>query len=456
MPRGDSPQPGLSRQSWPRLASLVLAFVFGLLLFATPAEAAFDFNDTTWEGTSDLLDAARAKLGRDRVVIAAALEYDKLKPEDGVLLLAPKTDLLHSEISAFLRAGGRLALVDDFGTGSSLLERFQIHRIRAPANPRDTLRDNRNLAIAVPAVQLVAGIEQGRHPVVADVDKLVTNHPTALMHPNLTPVLKIAALGEPDATLAVTGIIVNRGRLFAMGDPSALINLMLRYPGNRAFAEGLIEYLVEDDSWGQRGGKLYVLANDFRQRGQYGGGTTLSEDVLDYLSGATDVLDQVHENGLPALAALLLAVVAAILAVSWIGLNATRPYRRTMPRYAAPISLLAQGGVAGRAAVLAAPTTHRALALLELKSALEERLCRHLGLPTEAATATIVDQINRQGALSRRSSEELKAMFSELAKAESAIAASQPLRVTLPAIESMRKRVMKILREIEQPAGQKP
>jgi hypothetical protein len=438
------------------LAARVLAFVFGLLVVSTPARAAFDFNDTTWEGTSDLLDAARAKLGRDRVVIAAALEYDKLKPEDGVLLLAPKTDLLHSEISAFLRAGGRLALVDDFGTGSSLLERFQIHRIRAPANPRDFFRDNRNLAIAVPAVQLVAGIEQGRHPVVADVDKLVTNHPTALMHPNLTPVLKIAAVGEPDATLAVTGIIVNRGRLFAMGDPSAVINLMIRYPGNRAFAEGLIEYLVEDDSWGQRGGKLYLLANDFRQRGQYGGGTTLSEDVLDYLSGATDVLDQVHENGLPALAALLLAVVAAILAVSWIGLNATRPYRRVMPRYAAPISLLAQGGVAGRAAVLAAPTTHRALALLELKSALEERLCRYLGIPADSAAATIVDQINRQGALSRRSSEELKVMFSELAKAESAIAASQPLRVTLPAIESVRKRVMKILREIEQPAGQKP
>jgi hypothetical protein len=441
---------------WTRVAPLVLAFVSLVIFSSTPALAAFDFNDTTWEGTSDLLDAARAKLGRDRVVIAAALEYEKLKPEDGVLLLAPKTDLLHSEISAFLRAGGRLALVDDFGTGSSLLERFQIHRIRAPANPRDSLRQNRNLAIAVPAVQLVAGIEQGRHPVVADVDKLVTNHPTALMHPNLTPVLKIAAVGEPDATLAVTGIIVNRGRLFAMGDPSALINLMLRYPGNRAFAEGLIEYLVEDDSWGQRGGKLYLLANDFRQRGQYGGGTTLSEDLLDYVSGATDVLDQVHENGLPALAALLLAVVAAILAVAWIGLNATRPYRRTMPRYAAPISLLAQGGVAGRAAVLAAPTTHRALALLELKSALEERLCRHLGMPPDAGTATIVDQINRQGALSRRSSEELKAMFSELARAETAIAASQPLRVTLPAIENMRKRVMKILREIEQPPEREP
>ncbi len=63
------------------------------------------------------------------------------------------------------------------------------------------------LAIAVPAVEQVAGQEQNRHPVVAGVDRVVTNHPTALVHPNLTQVLKIPALGEPDATLAVTGII---------------------------------------------------------------------------------------------------------------------------------------------------------------------------------------------------------------------------------------------------------
>ena len=42
----------------------------------------------------------------------------------------------------------------------------------------------------------------------------------------------------------MTGIIAKSGRLFAMGDPSVVINEMLRYPGNRAFASGLLKYLV--------------------------------------------------------------------------------------------------------------------------------------------------------------------------------------------------------------------
>ena len=52
----------------------------------------------------------------------------------------------------------------------------------------------------------------------ADVDRIVTNHPTALTHEKLTAVLEIPAIGEPNATLAVTGVIEKRGRIFAMGD----------------------------------------------------------------------------------------------------------------------------------------------------------------------------------------------------------------------------------------------
>ena len=112
----------------------------------------------------------------------------------------------------------------------------------------------------------------------------------------VAPVLTIAARGEPDATLAVTGIIMNRGRLFAMGDPSAFINLMLRYPGNRKFAEGLLTYLVEPDSWGERGGKLYFVANRFQQKGQFGERSGFFAGLGQVL---TDAFTDVHEHGLP-------------------------------------------------------------------------------------------------------------------------------------------------------------
>ena len=39
---------------------------------------------------------------------------------------------------------------------------------------------------------------------------------------------------------------------------------------DRSFAKSLLRYLVEKDDWGERGGKLYVLTNGFRQRGHFG------------------------------------------------------------------------------------------------------------------------------------------------------------------------------------------
>jgi hypothetical protein len=423
-----------------------------LVTHARPARAgAFDFNDSTWEGNSELLALARGRLGASRVEVLGVLDWERLRPADGLLIVHPTVEVEYDEASAFLRAGGRIAVLDDYGKAPALLERFQIRRIAAPLRPARELRNNPNLAIAVPAVQLVAGQEQGRHPVVAQVQQVVTNHPAALTHPNLTPILTIAAIGEPDATLAVTGIIVNRGRLFAMADPSATMNLMLRYPGNRAFAEGLVDYLVEDDNWGQRGGKLYVVANEFKQRGAYGGGTSWAEDLRAHLEGLEEMVASMHDDGLPDVIAVLLAVLAAVGAVGFVATASLRAYRRSTPRYAAPQPLLAQGGVAGRAAVLGAPSTHRALVLLELKSALEEALAHRLGLPPTAGPALIFEAIEQQHALSARSTAELRRLLTELAKAENAVATSRALKVSEQSVERTRQRVLAILSELSAP-----
>src|SRR5262245_20031796 len=64
-----------------------------LLSLGAPAQAAFSLNDTSWEGTSELLELSRHKLGRDRVRLVATLDYSELTPSDGVLVLAPRVDL---------------------------------------------------------------------------------------------------------------------------------------------------------------------------------------------------------------------------------------------------------------------------------------------------------------------------------------------------------------------------
>jgi hypothetical protein len=266
-------------------------------------------------------------------------------------------------------------------------------------------------------------------------------------------VLEIKALGEPDATLAVTGVIADRGRLFVMGDPSSVINLMMRYPGNRAFADGLVQYLVEEDSWGPRGGKLVLLTGDFRQRGSFGGESSLSRELGEYVAGFKDSVEAMHEDGLPDLIAILLAAGLVLAGVVWTGLTSTRPYKRTPPRYATGQPLVAQGGVAGRAAVLAAPTTHRALALIELKSALIEGMCHRMGLAPPVGESQLLAEINRQDALSRPSSELVATMLAEMRKAELALTTGVSFRISVGQLERVRRNVMRVLDEASERLG---
>ncbi len=422
-----------------------------LLLVAHSARAAFSLNDASWEGTSDLLTLAREKLGKQRVQLVATLDWGDLKPADGVIVIHPEVEIDYDEASAFMRDGGRIAVLDDHGKGASFLERFQIHRISAPLRPAIALRQNSNLPIAMPAVQQVAGHEQGRHPVVRDVQQLVTNHPSGFRHPNLTPVLTIPAVGEPDVTLAVTGIIADKGRLFAMGDPSAFINLMLRYPGNRACAEGLIDYLVEDDSWGKRQGRLFIVVNRFKQTGHFGGRSGLMQELEEYWSGFKELLSDTHDDGLPDWVALTFGGLIALAGVVWMGSVATRSYKRLAPRYARQTPMVAQGGIAGRAAVLAAPTTHRALAMLELKAALSERLAERLELGSPGSSE-LLHQLEQRG-VTPHTLAELRQVFGELSRIENAVVASQPLRVTAPSVRRMREDITRLLSDVEEQLG---
>jgi len=420
------------------------------LTVSSVAQAAFDSNDTTWEGGSELFELAKKRLGRDRLEIAATLDYSKLSPKDGIVIVHPEVPLDYAELSAFLRAGGRLALLDDLGTGDKFLARFQIHRVNAPSSPAKMLRDNPSLPIAEPAVQIVAGQEQNRHPITQNVDSVVTNHPTALTHPSLTPVLTIAARGEPDATLAVTGIIMNRGRLFAMGDPSAFINLMLRYPGNRKFAEGLLTYLVEPDSWGERGGKLYFVANRFQQKGQFGERTGFFAGVGQALA---DAFSDVHDHGLPEPLPLVLAALGCLAVMAWALLYAARPRSRAAPRYSTAEPLVAQGGLPGRVAVLSAPSTDPALGLSELRTAALELLGDRLSLGRGPSAKLVLEEIQRRQLLSDAAWRDLNSALSELRAIEDRIVKKQRRMIAPAKLEALRKKVMAAVLEIEQRCG---
>ena len=466
----------ISSHSWP----FIPLFLF-LTLWVGPAVAAFEIKDSTWEGTSEFLAIARERLGMARVKVVPAIPWDEIQPRDALLALHPQRELDYREVAAFLAAGGRLGLLDDYGSGDALLRRFRIHRVSPPLEPREPLRQNPSLPVAVPPETP----DSRPHPIVTGVDRVVTNHPTGLETDSglkLTTVLELPAISANPTALALIGVIGDTkrcglvaegesaerpisgaasapgrcGRLFAMGDPSALINLMMRYPGNRVFAARLVEYLVGDDSWGTRGGNLYVVVNDFTERGSFGKAGGLSGAIEDRLEALERLIAEMRRDGLPAPLAVLLSALAAAGAALWAVVAATRRYRRPAPRYARGTPLVAQGGLAGRAAVLSAETTHRALAVLELKTALEEAVRQRLDLPATASAKDLLTEIVRQDALSQRSSDDLRALLAEMARAENAVARSERIRVPAATIGRMHDSMVAILAELDSRPGRRP
>lgn len=406
---------------------LLVLSLLALALGAPGAHAAaFDINDTSWEGCSELLDIARTELGAAHVVPLAVVDWEQVRPEDGVLALHPLQAMDADETAAFMKAGGRLAIIDDYGRGDDTLRRFHIERASPPSRPAQALRNRPALAIAEPVIDVVAGRSTGPHPVVANVQKLVTNHPTGLVHPNLSPVLQIRAIGEPDVIIAVAGQ-VGKGRLFAMSDPSALMNQMLRYPGNRAFAAGLVRYLIDDDGPMLRKGRLFIVANRFDEHGAFGGQTTMRKELDSATSSLADALAEARRNGFPPWLHVALAVILIGGAAVWAMRAAARTYKSPLPRYARRVPLIAQGGAAGRFAMLAAPSSARGLTLLELKSALSEAVALRFNVEGEPAPETLVRLL---ATISDRALvEDVRRVMETVARIEASVVAGQRAKV---------------------------
>ncbi|HET9959797.1 MAG TPA: hypothetical protein VFQ61_35130, partial [Polyangiaceae bacterium] len=223
---------------------------------------------------------------------------------------------------------------------------------------------------------------------------------------------------------------------------------MLAYPGNRNFAAGLVDYLVEDDAWGPRGGSLYILTNRFRQTGRYGKADGLSDELTQTARNLAESLDGWHRDGLPSSVARALGGAAALTALLLLALTSLRRYQRATPSYAAPISALAQGGLSGRAAVLSAPTTDRALVVAELTELLREELVRMAGLPVLSSHQAALAEFEKRGvpkAWLTRCREALK--FGELA--ENALRAQRRSGISVGQVTDQERRVTELLVDLE-------
>jgi hypothetical protein len=386
-------------------------------LVVRPAWAApFDLTSADWEGCAEFVHLARSELGAERVVVAAPLDLHELSPDDGLVIFSPAQALPVEDLSKFMRAGGRVVLLDDFGRGDSLLKHFGIERIAGPASPVEKLRHNPQFAMAEPA---------STHPVVTDITRVVTNHPTGLVHPALSPVLKIRVeTGNGDVAIAVAGL-VGQGRLLAVGDPSIVMNSMLRYAGNKSFARGIIHYAVDQDTWGKRGGKLFVLSGAFDHKGAFGAEEGTFKQVA---SAVGEALDSARRNGASNAVAYGAAVALGLVLAAWVFLRAGRLHKPVVPRFVRPTPAVAQGGVAGHAAVITAPQTARVLAVAELKSALEEHLTTRLGLTKIPRSEELIAHLRQAQWLDAEGLHMLQKLLLRMSKLEATMENSGRLR----------------------------
>ncbi len=385
-----------------RLALLVAWMLIVQLsaAWATPLELDSD----AWEGSREVVDLARTELGAPRVIASERLVYEDLKAEDGVLIIHPESNLELDNLARFMTAGGRVIVLDDFGTSDDLLRYFGITRTALPRDPVEMLRQNPQLAVAEPA---------GQHVVTGNVERVILNHATGVAHPSLSPLLKVRGR---DGTTTMVGLAgaVEKGRLLVIGDSSVAMNAMLRFPGNRELAKSLIRYATDDDHWGQRRGRLFIVSGRFKQVGNFGE-RSWSDELMHNLR---TFLADLRRHGLSPAMRYGIALCMTTLVVGWVLLTAGRRYVGTRPRYARRIPTVLQGGLAGHAAVIAAPSTSRVLVLLELKAGLVEIVRSLLHSEELVTTGELLAQANARLELAEPTRIELGRVLEELTAIE--------------------------------------
>lgn len=336
------------------------------------AQDDFEPRNESWNGLSRVI--AIAAENEVRLEVASRLDVGTLRPEDALIVVAPRQDLPSGPLTDFMRAGGRIALADDFGRGDSLLRTVRIERGRPNRTDALRLRGNDELLVAVPT---------GGHPLTQGVRALVTNHPQVVYHPNLEPIFAFGARAN-EAAVVLTGAI-GSGRLVAIADPSVLINNMLEFEGNRRFAVNLLRYLD-----GGRGGRIVLVPPTGTIAGRFG--EPSADRPLHDLRASlervarAELPERALRVGAAALAGILLVLAAGMLPRSSPYVGGAMFARPTV-----------SGGFTGRVEWYARRPANLGDPALAYKVELESELHRRLGLVGRVGIDEVIARMKAKG-----------------------------------------------------------
>ncbi len=333
----------------------VWAAAIAVLLAATDVRAGIDFagDSQDWNGLAGLL--AAAKTIDVTLRLAPELDFGQLDRHAVVLLLAPEVDPTAEnlvELKAFLAAGGKLVVADDFRAGRSWVAPFGIDWLDQPGSVAAHYDGNRDLPIVhvSAAVNAVDTARQWSGPKSAYTPAqflghnlkhgVVLNHPAALRPMAATATAMWGAYDSPPRTGWLLEAARGRGRVLALADSSVFINQMVaRVYDNRQFAANLLRYYCVED----RPCTVHVVANLRVARGAY---ADTPEDRagwragLDWLSALLADLAELLQGKLvaPGLLALLLLLIGMPAVRRAQALPALLPPRADLPRHTSALS----------------------------------------------------------------------------------------------------------------------
>lgn len=405
-----------------RAVGLVLLCA-GLLLTASAwATDDYDVSSGEWNGLQELVRIAQTAEVELRA--AQTLDWSGVRAMDGLLVLYPRTRLDLADLSGFLEAGGRLAVLDDFGDAEPLFRWFQVSRTaQVQGTPRSA---------SMPGLLLAT--RRSEHPLSEGVDALTTNEPVALWHPRLAPVFSLSE--DPQQGLLLAGQ-VGQGRLVVGGDPSVLINTMMRFPGNRQFARNLLVYLAG----AQPGGRVYLVHSGFGVRGEWRGRARRRHPVREWVRDADQALAHAQRSLSDPWLLRALSVCFALLSLVWFAWRTwgSPPGEHQGP--AAPSGPAAS--LFDKARLFSKPGANLLYPSLVARRLLEKRLLRATQSSPPFDAAVVRKRL--QGRLSSSAMEDLTAVLAELEALARAVEAERTPRVTTPRFLSLWRRISAIL-----------
>lgn len=232
------------------LAALTLTVGVAIVVAASTSGAAFGLYNPAWDGTSALRSVAD-DAGAETTVARDTSTYAVGPANDSVaVVLAPETHYAADDagrVRSFVESGGTLVVADDVSPRANAL----LSDVGADARlDGRRLRDEQHYYRG-PALPVAGDV--AAHEFTPGVDALTLNHGTAVEANGATPIVNTSGVAyldgngndaldddEPIGPFPVVTVeAVGDGRVVVVGDPSALVNVMLDRPGNRAFATAL-------------------------------------------------------------------------------------------------------------------------------------------------------------------------------------------------------------------------